>query len=337
MYDEIEDAIKQIQAGQERLIEQLDIPAIDALILAFEGLTHQNDEAFDQLEQAERKAVRKNLKDSQFATLKLEQKRQVLQLLLVATVKQDQLQGNYQPTPDAIGMWVSFLAEKFLPSQSHHRILDLTLGTGNLLATVNLALNQRGDQGDYFGVENDDTMITVASGVAALLDLDWHLIHQDTLDTDDQQETKDMDLVIGDLPVGYYPKTDIVGYATQQEEGMTYVHHLLIEETIRHLRPGGLGVLVVPANLFESDQAASLLKYFQTDEMYFQAFIQFSDNLFLDKKARKALLVIQKAGDDAKQAEPVLLAKAPEVNHSDENLNFVNELNDWLIDNELVH
>ncbi|RRG18052.1 class I SAM-dependent methyltransferase [Weissella viridescens] len=336
MYEAVELAIKKMQAAQTRLAEQLDLPAIEALIIVLEGLNHQNDDAFTQLNQENRKFVRQTLKESDFNALTPEQKRQVLQLVLVATMQEDQLQGNYQVTPDAIGMWVTFFVEAFLNPDQPSRVLDITAGSGNLLATVNLALQQRGDATTYYGVENDDTLITIASGVAALLGLDWQLDHQDAL-ADTPDLTDQMDVVVADLPVGYYPQKLADGYQTEMTEGLTYVHHLLIEKVAQTLRPGGLGLLIVPAHLFESEQAPQLLKYFQSEDIYFQGFIQFSDKLFLDKKSSKALLMVQKPGADAVQAEPVMLAKAPDVGQKEENLNFVNQMQTWLSDNHLSH
>lgn len=336
MYEAIEKAIKKMQAAQAQIAEKLDIPAIESLIIVLEALNRQNDDAFNELEQADRKFIRQTLKESDFNTLTPEQKRQVLQLVLVATMQEDKLQGNYQVTPDAIGMWVTFFVEAFLNPQQTSQVLDITVGSGNLLATVNLALQQRGDTTTYYGVENDDTLITIASGVAALLGLDWQLDHQDALaDTPDLSDK--MDVVVADLPVGYYPKELDAGYQTVVEDGLTYVHHILIEKVMETLRPGGLGLLIVPAHLFESEQAPQLLKYFQNDGIYFQGFIQFSDKLFLDKPASKALLLVQKPGADAVQAEPVMLAKAPDVGQKEENLNFVNQMQTWLSDNHLSH
>lgn len=336
MYEAIELAIKKVQAAQELIATDLDIPAIEALILVMEGLNHQSDASFDELSADHRRFVRQALKESAFASLSLEQKRQVLQLLLVATMQEDKLQGNYQVTPDAIGMWVTFFVEKFLASKEQHQLLDLTLGSGNLLATVNLALNQRGDTAKYVGVENDDTMITVASGMAALLDLDWQLIHQDAV-LPLTETTNEMDVVIADLPVGYYPQTDMPTYETKATEGLTFVHHLLIEQAVKQLRPNGLGLLLVPANLFDSEQATSLLKYFQSESILFQGFIQFSDKLFLEKQASKALLIVQRPGDEAQQAEPVMLAKAPDLSQKESNLDFVRQMTAWMQSNHMVH
>ena len=258
----------------------------------------------------------------------------MLQLLLVATLREDGLQANYQVTPDAIGMWVGFLAEQFTAQNATANLLDLTVGTGNLLATVQQVLAQQGNTLTINGVENDDTMLTVASGMAALLGFDWQLTLADAVASD---LPTDQDIVVADLPVGYYPAEVPSHFVTTAEDGLTYVHHLLIEQAVNALRPGGLAAIIVPANLFETEQAQSLLKYLQSENVYFQALLQFPDKLFANKAAAKAILVLQRAGGDAIQATPVMLAKTPELTNVAENKDFVTEMTAWMTANHMLH
>ena len=78
-----------------------------------------------------------------------------------------------------------------------------------------------------------------------------------------------------------------------------------------------------------------MLSYIQTDEVYFQSLIQLPDKLFKDPKLGKVILVLQRSGDNAEQAKPVMLAKAPELTDGPENKKFVTELTAWMKANRL--
>lgn len=334
MFETIEKAVKQLQAAQNKLVETLDMAAIEALVIVFELMLGQDDDEWATLSATDQANILADIQAADFDGMTPELKRQVLQLLLVATMREDGLQANYQVTPDAIGMWVGFVVEQFVTAGEPVKVTDLTVGSGNLLATVAQVLGQQKNEMTASGVENDDTMLTIASGMAALLGLDWQLTLADAVA---DQPAVNQDVVIADLPVGYYPSAVPTDFTTQADDGLTYVHHLLIEQAIKALRPGGLAALIVPANLFESEQAANILKYLQGSDVFFQALLQFPEKLFTNEKAAKAILVLQRAGGDAVQATPVMLARTPELTNVAENKNFVSEITAWMTANVLRH
>lgn len=334
MFETIEKAVKQLQAAQNKLVETLDMAAIEALVIVFELMLGQDDDEWATLSATDQANILADIQAADFDGMTPELKRQVLQLLLVATMREDGLQANYQVTPDAIGMWVGFVVEQFVTAGEPVKVTDLTVGSGNLLATVAQVLGQQKNEMTASGVENDDTMLTIASGMAALLGLDWQLTLADAVA---DQPAVNQDVVIADLPVGYYPSAVLTDFTTQADDGLTYVHHLLIEQAIKALRPGGLAALIVPANLFESEQAANILKYLQGSDVFFQALLQFPEKLFTNEKAAKAILVLQRAGGDAVQATPVMLARTPELTNVAENKNFVSEITAWMTANALRH
>lgn len=334
MFETIEKAVKQLQAAQNKLVETLDMAAIEALVIVFELMLGQDDDEWATLSATDQANILADIQAADFDGMTPELKRQVLQLLLVATMREDGLQANYQVTPDAIGMWVGFVVEQFVTAGEPVKVTDLTVGSGNLLATVAQVLGQQKNEMTANGVENDDTMLTIASGMAALLGLDWQLTLADAVA---DQPAVNQDVVIADLPVGYYPSAVPTDFTTQADDGLTYVHHLLIEQAIKALRPGGLAALIVPANLFESEQAANILKYLQGSDVFFQALLQFPEKLFTNEKAAKAILVLQRSGGDAVQATPVMLAWTPELTNVAENKNFVSEITAWMTANALRH
>ncbi|MBW9235494.1 class I SAM-dependent methyltransferase, partial [Leptospira santarosai] len=71
------------------------------------------------------------------------------------------------------------------------------------------------------------------------------------------------DVVISDLPVGYYPDNKTAsGYELKAKEGLSFAHHLMIEQSIRHTVDGGHLVFLVPQGIFESPQAKELHAFF---------------------------------------------------------------------------
>lgn len=332
MYEEITTATNQLQQAIKLIAADLDISTIEATIILFSVMLEQNDDDFASLSDEMQAQIKQLVEDSAFKELALASKRQVLQFVLVSVMQTDGLPANYQVTPDAIGMWVGYIAEQFTMGHDRVQLTDLAIGTGNLVATVAQVLAPADITAIVTGFDNDDTLLTVASGLAALLGYDWHLELVDAVELTNQGTAG---LLISDLPVGYYPKDDVADYQVSAENEKTYAHHLLIEQGIRQLVPGGLGIFVVPANLFESDQAKQLLGYLQSDEVYLQGMLRLPDKLFVDPTVAKVILILQRAGAQATQAEPVMLGQIPEVTNKTANEQFISEFSKWMQDNNI--
>lgn len=329
MYEAIENTIVNLKQAQAEIASALDLSAIEAVLILFELMLGQEDEQLALLDREKIDRIKDTVEQAKFSELAGDGRRQVLQLLLVATQRQDQLQANYQVTPDAIGMWFAYLVNHLIGDKQNAKILDLGVGSGNLLATVSQSLT---NVNEYVAVENDDTLITLASGVAGLLEQSWELIHEDAMQLD---QTDTFDIVIGDLPVGYYPKTAPANFITaNQADELSYVHHLLIEKSVELLKAGGTALLLVPARIFENE-ATDLLQLIQTDHVYMQAFMRFPGKMFANAANAKALLVLQKQGSSVKQASPVLLADIPSYIDQEATQRFLSELTEWLTDNQL--
>lgn len=100
----------------------------------------------------------------------------------------------------------------------------------------------------------------------------------------------DFDVVTGDFPVGYYPN-DARSHEMKLgfKEGHSYSHHLLIEQAVNSLKPGGLAFLIVPTQLFEGDNVEQLQKFIATESIM-QAFLNFPTSLFKTEAMRKVYL-----------------------------------------------
>ena len=137
------------------------------------------------------------------------------------------------------------------------------------------------------------------------------------------------DIALSDLPVGYYPVDERAKeFKTHAKEGHSYAHHLLIEQHLNYLKPGGFGFMIVPTNLFETEESVSLLEQLQK-ESFVQAMLAFPKTLFKNQQYSKSLLIFQKKGKGAKQARQVLLGDIPDMKNIDKFRQFTQTFEKW--------
>ncbi|AEJ23020.1 class I SAM-dependent methyltransferase [Weissella koreensis] len=329
MFEKIEQAVNVLQLTRNEISDEMDISSIEALIEVFSMIVEHDHEDLNMLDQEMVTAWENNVNSLSLEKMNVTDRRQILQLVLVGTLMEDQLQANYQITPDAIGMWVAYFVDQFnnIENKSNLSILDLGVGSGNLSATIQQVV-ENGDQVKITGIDNDDTMLTLASGMNSILGYDWNLQLADAVDFN---FTNKFNIVVGDLPVGMYPKQVEDGYnvKTKQDNDLTYVHHLLIEKALNTLVPGGTALLLVPENILETEQGPDLLRLFADDTVLLQAIIKFPQKLFKQGAVGKELMILQRRDESHTQAEPVLLAQIPEIGDSSSNKQFIGDFLDW--------
>lgn len=258
------------------------------------------------------------------------EKLKVLELLLLRGSKEDHLQPNHQLTPDALGFLFVFFIEQFYP-KGPVRILDGTVGMGNLLLTVLIHLNAAGWKPFGIGVENDDALIEIAAINSELTAAPVQFYHQDAL----QPLLEDaVDVAIADLPVGYYPQNETAEkFAVAAPDDVhTYAHHILMEALMKQVKPGGFGIFLVPANLFESRQTKNLNRWLKKT-VYLQGMIQLPERMFASKSSQKSILILQQPGENVQQAGEVLLAKLPSLKDPAKMQEFFAAFHTWKTEN----
>ncbi|WP_396442465.1 class I SAM-dependent methyltransferase [Limosilactobacillus panis] len=263
------------------------------------------------------------LKDADAETI-----RQVIQLSFLKVIRKDAIQANHQMTPDTIGFLMAYLIEKIVNLKRPYSIFDPAVGTGNLLTTVINQLKKSNSQSvKGYGIDNDQAMLEVASASVALQRLDVDLFHQDSINALDIPEC---DIAVADLPIGYYPLDENTkNYQTRAEKGHSYVHHLLVEQAMNYLRPGGFGVFLVPSNIFQTKESQSFVKWIQS-VAYLQGLINLPSELFANPNAQKAILLLQRHGGNSKQAVKVLLGEFPSFKQPKEFGAFMQEIDQWV-------
>ena len=251
----------------------------------------------------------------------------LLKVMILQAYKTQNVQANHQMTPDNIGLLLSYLLVKVLPTKKQIDLLDISIGTGNLLFTLFKNLNLQNKHLNLSGIDNDDTQLTLASLNATIQKIDVNLYHQDALEI---LPLKKQDVIIGDLAVGYYPLDErIKDFTTKIKSGHSYTHHLIIEQSLRYLKDDGSAVFVVPNDLFSAKNGAELLSFIK-ENAYLQAYLQLPSDLFTNNKAKKALLFLQKPGANTKQATQVLLASCPSLKDQTAFVSFIKQFDSWL-------
>ena len=204
------------------------------------------------------------------------------------------------------------------------------IATGNLLSTIYNGLVLKKIEIEAEGIDNDDLLLSLALVNTELQGQRVKLTHQDAL-TDLLIDP--VDIVVSDLPVGFYPiDENAKRFKTSASEGHSYAHHLFIEQSIYYLKDSGYGAFLVPTQLFETKESASLTKLIQS-EAYLQGMLHLPKELFKSEESRKSILLIQKKGDKAKQAKQVLLAQIPDFKNQTSMQYFMQEVESWKQEN----
>ncbi|WP_339195399.1 class I SAM-dependent methyltransferase [Solibacillus sp. FSL R5-0449] len=259
-----------------------------------------------------------------------EDMRKAIQIAILKGMRKS-AQPNHQMTPDTLGLIVShFVAQCFEEELKDRTIslVDPALGTGNLLFTVMNALEGKVIAS---GVEVDDLLIRLAAATGDLIEQPVTLFRQDALE---KLLVDPVDAVVCDLPVGYYPNEEVaLDYELCAAEGMSYAHHLFIEQSLNYTKEGGFGFFLIPANLFESEQAKQLHQYIK-GHAWIQAVIQLPENLFSSKAHEKSILILQKQSEQLKAPREVLLAKVPNMSNRDTLAMFFEKVRMWKESND---
>jgi site-specific DNA-methyltransferase (adenine-specific) len=293
----------------ELLQEDLAYAYLEAIAETGENL-FQNQVLQEELTEFAKKRLEKKYNEFSIENYSSEEIRKGFQLAILKGM-QENIQPNHQMTPDSIGIFIGYLAQKWMSGKKTITVLDPAIGTGNLLATLlNSFAPEKVEKA--IGVDIDDVLIKLAYVGANLQKHPLELFTQDSLEP---LFIDPVDLVVSDLPVGYYPNDLRANeYKLKADEGMSYSHHLFIEQSINHLKPGGNAIFLVPNGLFESPEASKLQEYLK-NHTYIQAFLKLSPTLFKNKDAGKSILIVQKKKPEIRGPKQVLLAELPKFSN----------------------
>ncbi|BAR81805.1 adenine-specific methyltransferase [Bacillus thuringiensis serovar tolworthi] len=305
------------------LRKELDVTYLEALVETGDNLFEG---AILQEELSESAIERLNREYSTFneETYKGEEIRKAFQLAILKGMKEG-VQANHEMTPDAVGMFMSYLFHKFMQGQNEITVLDSAIGTGNLMTTVFNSAKE-GLTMSGFGVEVDEVLIKLALVNANLQKHAIEFFHQDGLAP---LYIDPVDAVVSDLPVGYYPnEIGASEYKLKADKGMSYAHHLFIEQSVKHTKEGGYLFFLVPNFIFESDQAPKLHAFIK-ETCFIQGLLQLPVSMFKNEKNAKSIFVLQKKGANVTMPKQALLVELPKFSNMKAMEDIMDQLNTW--------
>ncbi|WP_026583483.1 class I SAM-dependent methyltransferase [Bacillus sp. J33] len=306
--------------------EELQCTYLEALAETGENLFHESI-LQDELSELTVKRLKKSYESINLSQYTNEDVRKSFQLAILKGMKEN-VQPNHQMTPDAVGMLMGYLVGKFIQEKTF-RLLDPAVGTGNLLTTI---MNHQKDKTvEATGVEIDDLLIKLAYINANLQEHPIQFFNQDSLEP---LFIEPADAVVSDLPVGYYPN-DVrsAEYKLRADEGHSYSHHLFIEQSMNHVKPGGYLFFIIPNGMFESDQAPKLHQYIK-DHAYIQGMMQLPLTLFKNERAAKSIFILQKKGEGITPPKQALLVNLPSLSKTAEVEKILNKIDAWFKDSK---
>ena len=276
---------EKIEKAYGYLLENTQTIQTDLQTNFYDALVEQNAIYLDG--QTELTLVKENNQRLKDLNLNKEEWRRSFQYLLMKAAQTEPLQANHQFTPDGIGFLLVFLVDQ-LASSDQVDVLEIGSGTGNLAQTL---MNNCQRSLDYLGLEIDDLLIDLAASMAEVMKADVNFAQGDAVRP---QVLKESDVIISDLPIGYYPDDAIASrYQVASPQGHTYAHHLLIEQSLKYLKPGGVAIFLAPNDLLTSEQS-SLLKKWMQDHAQVLAMVTLPENLFRSANLAKTIFVLRK-------------------------------------------
>lgn len=307
------------------LQEELNCTYLEALAETGENLFHGSI-LQEELSELTTKRLKKKYGEFQPDDFTAEEIRKAFQLVILKGMKEN-VQPNHQMTPDTVGLLMGYLVNGFM-KQPSYRLLDPAAGTGNLLLTV---MNNIQKEVTAIGVEVDDLLVKLAYVSANLQEKPIEFFNQDSLEP---LFIDPVDAVIADLPVGFYPNdVRAADYELKADEGHSFSHHLFIEQSVRHTKPGGYLFLIIPNNLFESDQAAKLHSFIK-DHVIIQGLLQLPATMFKNSKAAKSIFILQKNGEGIIPPKQALLVNLPSFSKRFELDTILKKMDTWFQENK---
>lgn len=267
--------------------------------------------------------VLKNNGDLHALNLSKEEWRRAFQFVFIKAGQTAKLQANHQFTPDSIAFIILFLMEQ-LHSGDSLDVIEIGSGTGNLAQTL---LNNSLKKINYLGLELDDLLIDLSASIAEVMKSSAIFLQEDAVRP---QVLKESDIIISDLPIGYYPNDEIASrYQVASAEGHTYAHHLLMEQSLKYLKKNGFAIFLAPSNLLNSPQS-DLLKKWLKDYAQLRVVVTLPESIFGNQANAKSIIVLQK--NTEKNGEtfvyPLTDLQSPQVLQR-----FMEEFKKWKQDN----
>src|SRR5690625_938416 len=317
----VETVFEWLDKTTEMIEQHTNEPYLDSLVITMELLFYnQVPDHFDEMLRHKLDVALKNrINIEESSTQDI---RKAVQLSILKGMK-DSTQQQHLMTPETIALLVGYLAEKLYKDKDEVRLFDPVSGTANLLTTV---MSHFETPPYTFASEVDPTLIKLGVAHANLQKKNIEFFHQDSLRP---LLLDPVDLVVADLPVGYYPDDVRANdFELKSDESHSYAHHLLIEQSVNYTKDGGYLILVVPHFLFNSDESHRLHTYFQK-HVHIICVLQLPASAFLSDEHSKSILILRKKGEYTENLKEPLLVKVPSFKNTVAMEDILGQMNGW--------
>ncbi len=292
-----------IDASNEYLMSDLKITYLNALFMTSRNILELN--VTQEVSDNTKVILQSLLEDIQEFEFGKEDIRKALVVAVLKGYKTDKI-SNSEITPDTISLLIGYLANHLFKDSKKISILDPVVGTANLL--TNVCNNMIVDDFDLVGIDSNLDNIQVARIFADLQEYTIDFILEDSIES----KITGFDLIIGDLPLYLYDDN--------------YFPHILVDKMIDKVIEGGYLLFVIPNDFFEVD---GYLKDSITSKAYLQAIIKLPDDLFVESKLGKSILLLRKKDDDIKNVDEFLLVDLPSISNQEKFSRSIRKIDGW--------
>ncbi len=238
-------------------------------------------------------------------TFDKEEIRKAMQLCILKGFKHIKA-NNQEMTPDTIGIFVSYLLNKFFPDDKPLLMIDPLVGTGNLLTTV---ANHLKTNVQIVGVENQVNQYNLAKAMFELMDYGDELYFQDTLTFFNLSA----DVVLMDF--------------SYVEANVSFFPYEVIKHHYQNLNKDGILIAIIYNDFFENEFSDAFRK--EMIQLYdVLGLIKLPDSLFKD--LGKSIFILQKKNDKiAYEEKQFLLADIPSFEDEEAFGYALKKINQW--------
>ncbi|SDI78313.1 class I SAM-dependent methyltransferase [Natribacillus halophilus] len=248
--------------------------------------------------------------------------RKAFQLAILKGMKEN-VQPHHAMTPDGVALFVSYLLKKLIADDKDIRLLDPAMGTANLLTAI---LNETDQIATVIGAEVDDSLVRVAY---AMSNLQRHSLQLLQMDSIRQQGFPEVDAIVSDLPVGYYPHDEVVAdFQTRPEQGRMPSEYALFENSWQALKEGGVAIYLIPNTMF-TREGAEFLHNFVKNEAVTLGLLQLPETMFKNEQHAKSIWLLQKNGPGVQAPPQALFAELPSFSRAEALSDMVERINEW--------
>lgn len=228
-----------------------------------------------------------------------EEVRIAFELLVIKGLKDSSIYPLDIITPDAIGYIFSNIINRY--AKDDDEILDIGLGTGNLLYTIS---NYSKMKLNLIGIEKEELLCEIARVSAEAQAIDVNIYCNDALDGFGHK----VDLIIGDI-------------VNDDKEG--YLPYKLLNTYINNLEEDGIFAILVSNDFFAQKE----LNYFRTNFIgSLLGLIVLPDTMFKSEDKKKSILI----GSKKKIDDDLLIVNFPSLKDGAKVKETIEIINEWI-------